>query len=149
MLMDGLPAKGGVLQVKETGSSLDVGHALRGDGDAAIAFVLAHTDKLLDAFEALIGNSVDTMLPKQIRGLPPPSQPSLGKKERMNGTPETPMFHQFQFPIILNRTDKLAESPKRLDFRNPNSLSLWERVRERAVSRRLTFGTKRKPPHEV
>ena len=28
-------------------------------------------------------------------------------------------------------------------------LSPWERVRERAVSRRLTFGTKRKPPHGV
>lgn len=32
MLMDGLPAKGGVLQVKETGGSPDVGHALRGNG---------------------------------------------------------------------------------------------------------------------
>ena len=32
MLMDGLPAKGDVLQVKETGGSLDVGHALRGNG---------------------------------------------------------------------------------------------------------------------
>ena len=28
-------------------------------------------------------------------------------------------------------------------------LSPWERVRERAVSRRLAFGTKRKPPHGV
>ena len=28
-------------------------------------------------------------------------------------------------------------------------LSPWERVRERAVSRRLAFGTKRKPPYGV
>ena len=32
MLMNSLSAKGGVLQVKETGGSLDVGHALRGNG---------------------------------------------------------------------------------------------------------------------
>ena len=32
MLMDSLSAKGGVLQVKETGGSLDISHAFRGNG---------------------------------------------------------------------------------------------------------------------